>query len=113
MAKAEQVEEPDLAEVNRLLRGAPAPGTVGKTVDIEYAFNVLRSENARLKETAKKLAETEASNEETHKREHAAWRRETIRLQNELLAAQERVYQLQAKLLALRALINDAQEDIA
>jgi predicted RNase H-like nuclease (RuvC/YqgF family) len=104
MAKA----EPDLAEVNRLIRGdiVPAPNTVSKT--IEHALAVLRSENAWLKDCAKTNAEREAQNEETRKKNIEGWRRENLRLQEQLLASQERVYELQAKLLSLREIVNGA-----
>jgi len=46
MAKA----EPNLAEVNRLIGAEPDPGTISKTIDVEHALAVLRSENAWLKD---------------------------------------------------------------
>jgi hypothetical protein len=51
MAKA----EPDLAGVNRLIRGdiVPAPNTVSKT--IEHALAMLRSEKERVHELQAKL----------------------------------------------------------
>jgi hypothetical protein len=69
MAKA----EPNLVEVNRLIRAEHDRSTV--TIDVEYALAALRSENARLKETARADAETAARNEETHKKNNENWRR--------------------------------------
>ena len=107
MAKA----EPDLVKVNRLVRGDPDADAVGKTIDAEYALSVLRSENARLKEAAKAKAETEARNEETRQKNRVHGIKETLRLQEELLAAQDRICELQGKLLALRAIVNDTTKE--
>jgi hypothetical protein len=87
MAKA----EPNLAEVNRPIQADPDPNAVSRTVDIEHALAVLRSENAWLKDCAKTNAEREARNEETRKKNSEGWRRENLRLQEQLLASQEKV----------------------
>jgi hypothetical protein len=105
MAKAELnlVEtEPNLDEVNRLLRGEIVP----PNTEIGCAFVTLQSENARLKASAKADAEKAALNEKIHKKNSDDWRRENLRLQEQLLASQERVYELQAKLLSLRQIVN-------
>jgi hypothetical protein len=104
MAKA----EPDLAEVNRLIRAEPNPNAVSRTIDVEHALAVLRSENARLKEEARVNAERAARNEEIHKKNSDGWRRENLKLQEQLLASQEKVYELQNKLLDLRQIVNGA-----
>jgi predicted RNase H-like nuclease (RuvC/YqgF family) len=105
MAKA----EPNLAEVNRLAyEPSSTPNTATRTIDVEHALAVLRSENARLKDCARVNAEREAGNEETRRKNYEGWRRENLRLQTELLASQEKVFELQAKLLSLREIVNGA-----
>ncbi len=103
MAKA----EPDIVEVNRLIKGEPGPGTV-KTIDVENALAVLRAKNARLKEQTAVNAKTHAANIERHQKDYEGWRSANLKLQIELLASQERVFELQDKLLALRALVNSS-----
>jgi cell division septum initiation protein DivIVA len=98
--------EPNLAEVNRLVRAEHDPSTV--TIDVEHALAVLRSENARLKDCITTNAERAAQNEETHKKNYEGWRRENLKLQDQLLASQEKVYELQNKLLSLREIVNGA-----
>jgi formylmethanofuran dehydrogenase subunit E len=85
--------EPDLAEVNRLIRAEHDRSAV--TIDVEYALAALRSENTRLKETARADAEKAALNEKIHKKNSDDSRRENLRLQEQLLASQEKVYELQ------------------
>jgi uncharacterized protein YlxW (UPF0749 family) len=80
---------------------------VHKLTDAETMLSVLQSENARLKDCAKTNADREAHNQETQRKNYEGWRRENLKLQNELLASQERVFELQDKLLSLRAIIND------
>jgi predicted RNase H-like nuclease (RuvC/YqgF family) len=96
--------EPNLAEVNRLIRGEADQSV--ETIDVKHALAVLRSENARLKDCATVNAEREAGNEETRRKNYEGWRRENLRLQTELLASQEKVFELQDKLLALRRIVN-------
>jgi predicted RNase H-like nuclease (RuvC/YqgF family) len=60
------------------------------------------SENDRLKANAK----TAALNDDIHKKNAEHRQKEILRLQAELLASQERVYELQAKLLSLREIVN-------
>ena len=109
MAKAEPAKaEPDLVEVNRLIRAEPGADTVSRTIDVEHALAVLRSENARLKDAARMNAERAALNEETYKKNSEGWRRESLKLQEQLLASQEKVYELQNKLLSLRQIVNSA-----
>lgn len=103
MAKA----QPNVAEVNRLIKGEPSPDTVS-TIDVEHALAVLRSENARLKDLLKTNADIAARNEEIQKRNSETSRREILKLQEQLLASQERVYELQDKLLSLRQIVNGA-----
>ncbi len=102
-----KAEEPDLAEVNRLMRGEPAPGVTSRTVDVEYALSVLRNENARLKEAAKVNADTYAQNREMQQKNCENLRKEIFKVHNELFASQEKVYELQKQLLALRTIINN------
>jgi FtsZ-binding cell division protein ZapB len=93
---------PDLAEVNRPIRTEPEPDA--GTIDVGHTLAVLRSENARLKANAGIAAQ----NEDTNKKNSEYLRKENLRLQAELLASQERVYELQAKLLSLREIVNSA-----
>jgi predicted RNase H-like nuclease (RuvC/YqgF family) len=79
---------------------------VHKLTDIRTALAVLQSENARLKDCARVNAEREAHNAETRQKNYEGWRRKNLRLQTELLASQEKVFELQNKLLALRAIVN-------
>lgn len=99
--------EPNLTAVNRLVRTELPTDTVD-TIDVEHALAVLRSENARLKEKVAATVKTAAQSEETHKRDIACRRKENLKLQSELLTAQQRVYELQEKLLSLRAIVNSA-----
>ena len=69
MAKAEAAPEPDLVEVNRLIRAEPGPGTVNKTIDVEHALAVLRAENDHLRKDAKVSAERAALDVGTYKKE--------------------------------------------
>jgi hypothetical protein len=87
MLKA-KAAEPDVAEVNRLLRNEPPTGT-SRTVDIEHALAVLRSENNHLRDILKTNADREAQNEDIRAKNHTHDVKEKIRLQSELLAAQE------------------------
>jgi hypothetical protein len=91
MAKA----EPDLTEVNRLIMDEPGQGSASKTVDVEYALAVLRSEHDRLKDCAKTNEERHAQNQEINRKNYEGWRQENLRLQSELLASQEKVFELQ------------------
>jgi predicted RNase H-like nuclease (RuvC/YqgF family) len=100
--------EPNFDEVDRLIRAEPISTPSIKTIDAECALSALRSENARLKETARADAERAARNEEGWKKNSEGWRRENLKLQEQLLASQERVYELQNKLLDLRQIVNGA-----
>jgi predicted RNase H-like nuclease (RuvC/YqgF family) len=73
-----------------------------RTIDIEHAINLLRSENAQLKANAR----TEATNEGTRKKNIEHLQREILKLQEQLLASQNKVYELQSKLLSLREIVN-------
>ena len=106
MTKAEPIAA-DFAAINRLVGNAVPIDTVN-TIDVEHALAVLRSENARLKEKVAATVKTAAQSEETHKRDIACRRKENLKLQSELLTAQQRVYELQEKLLSLRAIVNSA-----
>ena len=99
--------EPNLATVNRLIRSELPADTVD-TIDVEHALAVLRAENARLRDRAGVDAIAVSQKEEEHQRDVANWRKENLKLQEQLLAAQERVYELQEKLLSLRAIVNSA-----
>jgi hypothetical protein len=110
-----KAEEPSLAEVNRLVRGDPAPGTPSKTVDVEYALSVLRSENARLREAAKTNAEKQAASLRASQIDHDHTRRELHKVHTQLFESQQRVYALEKQLLAVRAAVNEQlmKEDAA
>lgn len=69
MPKAELREQPNLDEVNRLIRGEQLGSeAVSKTVDVEYALAALRAENTRLRETIKANRNTGATSRDTSKR---------------------------------------------
>jgi hypothetical protein len=110
-----KAEEPNLAEVNRLVRGDPAPGTPSKTIDVEHALSVLRSENARMKEAAKANAEKQAASLRAAQIDHDHTRRELHKVHTGLFESQQRVHVLERRLLALRTLVNEQwmKEDAA
>lgn len=92
-----------------MAKAEPETDEVHKLTDTETMLAVLQSENARLKEQAKVNAERHAQNQEMQQKNYQGWRRENLKLQNELLASQETVFELQDKLLALRAVVNDTR----
>ena len=106
MTKAEPIAA-DFAAINRLVGNAVPIDTVN-TIDVEHALAVLRAENARLRDRAGVDAIAVSQKEEEHQRDVANWRKENLKLQSELLTAQQRVYELQEKLLSLRAIVNSA-----
>jgi hypothetical protein len=81
---------------------------VRKLTDTETMLGILQSENARLKDSARLNAEREALNVGTYKRNQEHLQQANLKLQEQLLAAQERVFELQAKLLSLREMVNSA-----